>query len=221
MPPAVDEILQRLETVYGQLRWRPHTDPMSELILTILSQHTSDKLSGRAFAQLMADFPSWEAIREAPVDALQASVRFAGLSALKAPRIKTVLSRIRSELGEYNLQFLAELPLPEAKLWLTALPGVGPKTAACVLMFALGRPALPVDTHVYRVSRRLGLLPEKMSADRAHEHLESVVPADSVYRFHIGLIKHGRYVCVAQRPLCAECVLNDICPSAFTASPPQ
>lgn len=215
MPPSVSEILARLRLVHGEIRWRPHHDPMAELVLTILSQHTSDVLSGRAFAELIRRFPDWDAIREAPTPAVRDAVQGAGLAATKAPRIQAVLRRVVEERGGYDLEFLGDLPLEEARRWLLDLPGVGPKTAACVLLFALGRPALPVDTHVYRVCRRLGLVPPKMTADQAHTHLEALVPSEEVYAFHIGLIKHGRYVCQAQRPRCAECVLNDLCPSAF------
>jgi endonuclease-3 len=217
---AVPDLLRRLHAVYGPLRWRPHRDPMSELILTILSQHTADRLSGLAFIRLTERYSDWEQLREAPVEEIEARIQPAGLSHMKAPRLKRVLDQVLSDRGGYDLAFLADLPLQESKAWLMALPGVGPKTAACVLMFALGRPALPVDTHVYRVARRLGLIPPKMSADRAHEQLESIVPQRDIYAFHVGLIKHGRYTCVAQRPHCEACVLNDICPSAFSAALP-
>ncbi|HZQ38792.1 MAG TPA: endonuclease III [Dehalococcoidia bacterium] len=218
MPPSVEQVLQRLHGVYGELRWRPHHDPISELVLTILSQHTADRASGRAFAELLATFPDWDAIREAEPAAIARAVKWAGLSEMKAPRIKAVLERVRAERGGYNLDFLGDpaLPLDQARAWLMALPGVGPKTAACVLMFALGRPALPVDTHVYRVGQRLGFIPPKMSADKAHAHLEARVPEAQVYAFHVGLIKHGRHVCYAQKPNCTGCVLNDLCPSAFS-----
>ncbi len=218
MPATISEIVSRLSLVFGEMRWRPHHDAISELILTILSQHTSDRLSGRAFAQLLERFPNWDTVRLAPVAQVLDCISLAGLSRMKAPRIQAVLERVLADRGSYDLGFLAAMPLAESKQWLMELPGVGPKTAACVLMFALGRPALPVDTHVYRVSQRLGLIPPKMSADRSHEHLEQLVPDDEVYAFHISLIKHGRYTCTAQRPRCADCVLNDICPSAFTFS---
>lgn len=216
MPPTVADVLRRLGLVYGELRWRPSGDPVGELVLTILSQHTSDRLSGRAFANLLAHFADWDAVRLAAVAEIARCIGVAGLSNTKAPRIKLVLEQIHAERGGYDLHQLAELPLDQARQWLIALPGVGPKTAACVLMFALGRPALPVDTHVYRVCQRLGFIPAKMGADKAHAHLEALVPPDDVYAFHISLIKHGRYTCLAQRPRCTDCVLNDICPSAFS-----
>jgi len=218
-PPAVDEVLRRLREVYGELVWRPHHDATSELILTILSQHTNDRLSGRAFAELLARFPSWDAIRRAPLEEIRDTIRFAGLAEVKAPRIRQALECIYAERGDYDLSFLADLPLDEARDWLLRLPGVGPKTAACVLMFALGRPALPVDTHVYRVSKRLGLIPPRMSADDAHGYLEARVPPDDIYAFHIGLIRLGRYVCLARAPRCASCPLAEVCPSAFATAP--
>lgn len=216
-PPSAASVLERLRPQYGELHWRPHGDAVSELVLTILSQHTNDTLSGKAFARLLEEFPSWEAVADAPAEQIAEAIRAGGLARQKAPRIKAVLERIRAERGHHDLSFLGSLPLEEAKAWLRALPGVGPKTAACVLMFALGRPALPVDTHVYRVSRRLGLLGPKVTEAKAHELLEARVPPADVYAFHVALIKHGRYTCTAQRPKCGECPLNDVCPSAFQA----
>lgn len=213
-PASLPEVLRLLHEVYGELPWRPHGDAMSELVLTVLSQHTADANSGRAFSQLMAAYPDWDAMRTADPEALVGTIRFAGLAAVKAPRIQQVLQRIKDEVGAYELGFLREWPLEEARGWLMALPGVGPKTAACVLMFALGRPALPVDTHVFRVAKRLGLLPPKATAEAAHQTLEAMVPSNLVFTFHVGLIKHGRRICRATLPLCGQCVLNEICPSA-------
>ena len=214
MPLTAEEILARLRPRYGYMPWRPHGDAVSELVLTILSQHTNDTLSGKAFGRLLAAFPSWEAIAEAPVELIEAAIRDGGLARQKAPRIQAALRAVREERGAYNLDILRDLPLDEAKRWLRALPGVGPKTAACVLMFALGRPALPVDTHVYRVSRRLGLIGPKVTEARAHGALEPLVAPEDTYAFHIGLIKHGRHTCTARRPLCEDCPLNDVCPSS-------
>lgn len=210
----IEAILSLLREVYGEMPWRPHGDPISELILTILSQHTADTNSGRAFATLITVFPDWDAIRTAETARIAEATRAAGLSATKAPRIKQVLQQIKDERGDYDLTFLQERPLDEARAWLMALPGVGPKTAACVLLFALGLPALPVDTHVFRVATRLGLLPARATADSAHGILEAIVPAEQVYSFHVGLIKHGRHVCHAQHPRCDVCILNRICPSS-------
>jgi len=220
----IPEIVARLDEVYGIPPWRPHHDAISELVLTILSQNTSDLNSGRAFVSLTEEFPSWDDVAKAPLPAVVRAIRPGGLAPTKGPRIQAVLRDVRERTGGYDLQFLGGLPLEEARAWLLSLSGVGPKTAACVLMFALGRPAMPVDTHVFRVASRLALIPErdgraKMTAEKAHLLLEAEVPPDSFYTFHIALIKHGRRVCVAQRPRCPECVLNDICPSAVVFHP--
>ena len=212
-------VLARLRSRYGALRQRRHGDPITELVLTILSQHTNDANSGKAFAAMQRRYPTWDDVLAAEPAALAESIRRGGLANQKAPRIQAVLARIKEERGGWDLDFLAGLPLDEAKAWLRALPGVGPKTAACVLLFALGRPALPVDTHVYRVARRLGLVGEQVTPEQAHALLEAQVPAGDVYAFHIGLIKHGRHTCTARAPSCGACPLNDICPSAFHAAP--
>jgi endonuclease-3 len=208
-------ILSRLRERFGLLRWRPHGDPLTELVLTILSQHTNDTNSGRAFASMQRRYPTWDDVLTAEPDVLADSIRQGGLANQKAPRIQQVLARISQDRGGWNLDHLAQAPLDEAKAWLRSLPGVGPKTAACVLMFALGRPALPVDTHVFRVARRLGLIGEKVTADQAHVALEFLVPPGDTYAFHIALIKHGRHTCTARNPNCGDCPLSDVCPSAF------
>jgi endonuclease-3 len=213
-PFSIEEIVERIHVLYGELPWRPHGDGITELVLTILSQHTADTNSGRAFANLISVFPDWDAIRRVSVQEIADATRAAGLSTSKAPRIKAALEQIELERGDYDLSFLRDLPLDEARAWLTRLQGVGPKTAACVLMFAYGRPALPVDTHVFRVSQRLGLLPAKATAEAAHQILESAAPPELLYSFHVGLIKHGRHVCFARAPACAGCIFNDRCPSA-------
>jgi endonuclease III len=164
-------------------------------------------------------YPTWDDVLAADPAALAESIRQGGLANQKAPRIRQVLARIKEECGDWNLDHLSRVPLDEAKGWLRSLPGVGPKTAACVLMFALGRPALPVDTHVYRVARRLGLIGDKISADQAHAILESQVAPEDTYAFHVALIKHGRHTCTARNPNCGDCPLNDVCPSAFRADP--
>jgi endonuclease-3 len=216
----IPEIVGRLDAAYGIPEWRPHRDPMSELVLTILSQNTNDGNSGRAFVRLLEAFPTWDAVADASLPELIAAIQPGGLAPTKAPRIQAVLRDVRERAGGgYDLSFLADLPLEEARAWLRGLHGVGPKTAACVLMFALGRPAMPVDTHVFRVAQRLALIPERagraaMTPEKAHELLEAAVAPEDFYAFHIGLIKHGRRVCTAQRPRCAECVLRDLCPSA-------
>lgn len=187
---------------------------MTELVLTILSQNTSDANSGRAFMRLVSRFPTWEELMRAPPEAIKREIQVGGLAATKAPRIKAAVEEVWRRLGSFDLGFLAGMPLAEAKAWLRSLPGVGPKTAACVLMFALGLPALPVDTHVERVAKRLGLVPPSTGAAQAHDLLEALLAPEEVYPFHVTLISHGRGLCRAQRPLCADCPLNDRCPSA-------
>ncbi len=207
------DVMELLGREYGPIHWGPRLDPMSELVSTILSQHTSDLNSERAFRKLMETFGSFEAIAEAPVEQIEEAIRMGGLARMKAPRIKAVLRQIREEVGSFDLSFLKDMPLQEAKAWLRRLPGVGPKTAAIILCFAFGMPAMPVDTHIYRVSRRLGLIGPKVSADDAHDILESMVPPEDVFAFHMYLINHGRRVCKAQRPRCGQCALAWGCPS--------
>ncbi|MBX6343136.1 MAG: endonuclease III, partial [Thermomicrobiaceae bacterium] len=193
-------IIQRLDERYGRPIWRPVHGPLDELVLTTLSQHTSDTNSERAFASLRSRFPDWRAVAEAETAEIAEAIRSGGLARRKAERIREVVRQVLAEDGQGDLDSLATLPLGEAKARLTALPGVGPKTAACVLLFGLGRPALPVDTHVYRVSRRLGLLDPATTPEEAHERLEALVPPDDVYAFHVNMIRHGRAVSVARRP---------------------
>ena len=208
------ERLQRVHELlireYGRREWRPHRDPVGELIHTILSQHTSDVNSHRAFDSLRAALPTWQEVRDAPEGRIAEAIRSAGLANVKAQRIKRIL-QIISASANMDLSFLSQIGLREAKAWLTSLPGVGPKTAACVLLFSLGQPALPVDTHVHRVSRRLGLIEPKVSAEAAHEILERDLAPTTVYSFHTNMVAHGRHVCRAQSPRCAVCVLQPEC----------
>jgi endonuclease III len=206
------EIIELLAPVYGRPRQMPSHDPLSELILTVLSQNTADTNSGRAFVQLLRRYPSWDAIADAPLDELIATIQPGGLAPQKSPRIQAILRAVRERSPDWDLGFLETMPLEEARAWLRALPGVGPKTVACVLLFSLGRPALPVDTHVERVSKRLGLIPEKATADQAHTLLEALVDPADYYPFHMLLIKHGRRTCAARRPACERCPLL-VCPS--------
>ncbi len=195
---------------YGDHAWHSRSDPLSELVQTILSQQTSDLNSGRAFAALRDRFPTWEAVRDAPTEAVAAAIRGSGLSNIKAPRIQQVLRQIEPE-GRISLNFLRDMSAPDAKAWLRALPGVGPKTAACVLLFSLCKPALPVDTHVYRVSQRLGLIGPRVTVERAHDELEALVPPAAYYSFHLNMITHGRQVCHSQRPVHDLCNLRLEC----------
>jgi endonuclease III len=211
--------MERLEPVYGRPEQTPHHDPLSELILTILSQNTADTNSGRAFTQLLRRYPSWEALAAAPTEEVIETIRPGGLAQQKAPRIQAVLRGVAERSPDWNLRFLETMPLEDARAWLRSLPGVGPKTAACVLLFALGLPAMPVDTHVERVAKRLGLIPPKMNANKAHEALEALVDPEDYYRFHMLLIKHGRRTCSARKPACDRCPLAPDCPSAQLLPP--
>jgi endonuclease III len=208
---TVDEIIRRLEAKYGNLQ-RRRLDPISELVLTIISQNTSDINSRPAFESLQETFPDWYQVAEANPEEIANAIHAGGLENIKAARIKLVLNEILRQRGKLDLNFLKKMPLDEAKAWLKHLPGVGPKTAACVLLFSLDMPALPVDTHVYRVTQRLGLVSAKASAESAHDILESLVPAKDVLRFHLLLIEHGRRQCTARRPNCPPCPLVIGCP---------
>ena len=209
----IEEIIGRLEREYGNRQWHVDDDAMSILVKTILSQNTSDVNSHRAFASLREAFPDWETVLAAPEDEVAQSIKSGGLAVVKAERIKAALQQIQSRNSGLDLDFLKQMPLAEAKAWLKRLPGVGPKTAACVLLFGLGMPALPVDTHVARVTKRLGLINSNISIDAAHEALEGLFPPERRYQLHIQMIEHGRRVCHARRPRCERCVLADLCPS--------
>ncbi len=210
---SVEEILRLLQQEYGICRFEPDGDSISVLVSTILSQNTSDTNSKRAFRSLVDKFSDWETVAAASVNEVAQSIRSGGLAEIKAGRIKLALQEISEKRGCLDLSFLGELPLSEAKSWLRELTGVGPKTAGCVLLFSLGRPALPVDTHVFRVAKRLGLIDSKVSAQQAHDLLENMVPSEDIYQFHLHMIKHGRRICRAQRPRCSLCILKELCPS--------
>ena len=208
--PAWAGTVRPLERAEAPARWEP-IDPLDELINTILSQNTNDLNRDRAYHALRAKFPAWEAVRDAPAAQVIAAIRPAGLANQKGPRIQKVLRRITAERGELDLNFLRDWPADEAKAWLMSLEGVGPKTASIVLLFALGKPAFPVDTHIQRVTGRLGLIPPGTSADKAHDILEALVPPEWYHSFHLNVIEHGRQVCKAQRPRCEQCVLQKHC----------
>lgn len=207
----VGKVYDALASYYGELEWRPANDPLSELVLTILSQHTSDLNSFRAFAAMRERFPNWEEARDAPVDELAEAIRTGGLANVKAPRIQEVLREISEQRPDLNLDFLYETPIEEARAWLMSFRGVGPKTAACVLMFACGMPVMPVDTHVHRVTVRIGLISPRTDAAKAHIELEALVEPDRRYNFHVYTITHGRQICHAQNPLCEKCVVARWC----------
>ncbi|MSQ41567.1 MAG: endonuclease III [Dehalococcoidia bacterium] len=206
------ELIMILDAEYGRVPPQPSGAPVTELVLTLLSQHTSDHNSGKAMHRLLERFPSWDEVIDAPTSAVEDAIRPGGLAPTKAPRLQALLAEVRERAPDYDLDLLARLPLDEAKRWLRSLPGVGPKTAACVLLFALGRPALPVDTHVDRVARRLGLVPPPVSAEHAHELLEGELEPSEVYAFHVDLIQHGRRICHARGAECERCPLEARCP---------
>lgn len=196
---------------YGYPEWRNPLPPVDELVSTILSQNTNDGNRDRAFEALRERFPSWEEVRDAPEFEVIEAIRPAGLANQKGPRIQAVLREISSRRGELSLDFLREYTPEAAKEWLMQFKGVGPKTAAIVLQFSLGHPAFPVDTHIYRVSGRIGLRPENMNAEQAHQHLENLLPTESYYAAHLNIIRLGREICKARRPECLICPLKTNC----------
>ncbi|MEJ2738419.1 MAG: endonuclease III [Dehalococcoidia bacterium] len=210
----IEQVLHLLSKDYGHKKWHPDRDPVAVLVQTILSQNTSDRNSDRAFDSLLASFETWQDIADADTRVIARSIRIGGLADVKANYIKDALNTIKDLQGNFDLDFLRRLSLNEAREWLMQLPGVGMKTASCVLLFSLGIPALPVDTHVYRVSQRLGLIDNKISVNQAHIYLESIVPQNLAYEFHILLIEHGRKTCKARNPYCRRCALQAICPSS-------
>jgi endonuclease-3 len=205
------KVHQRLLEFYGEPIWRNPLPPVDELVSTILSQNTNDINRDRAFQALRERFPTWEQVRDAPVSMVVQAIRPAGLGNQKGPRIQQVLSEITLQRGKLELDFLAELPEEEASDWLQSFKGVGPKTAAIVLLFSLGKPAFPVDTHIYRVSGRIGLRPALMNVEQAHQHLASLLQPDMYYAAHLNLIRLGREVCQARRPKCLICPVQDLC----------
>ena len=202
---------QALLDFYGSPTWREPLPAIDELVSTILSQNTNDTNRDRAFTALRRAFPAWEGVRDADVEAVIAAIRPAGLANQKGPRIQQVLREISAQRGALELGFLAEMSVDEGRAWLLQFKGVGPKTAAIVLQFSLGKPAFPVDTHIYRVSGRLGLRPEAMSVEQAHPHLESLLPPDTYYAAHLNLIRLGREICTARKAYCARCPLQAWC----------
>ena len=212
---SIEQIIKLLSAEYGEKRWRRQQSPIAVLVQTILSQNTSDRNSGKAFEQLLASFDGWEDMSSASVDVISHSIKAGGLGVVKARYIKQALEEIRRRRGDFELDFLSKLPVGEARDWLRQLPGVGMKTASCVLLFSLGMPALPVDTHVFRVARRLRLIDFQVSVEQAHVMLENLVPPRDVYKFHVLLIEHGRRICKAQQPRCGGCVLREVCPGKY------
>ena len=205
------QVHNRLLELYGEPEWRPHLDPVSELVSTILSQNTNDVNRDVAFDRLRERLPTWEGVRDADGQVVIDAIRPAGLANQKGPRIQQALRFITEERGELELGFLADWPVEDAKAWLSSIKGVGPKTAAIVLLFSLDRPAFPVDTHVHRVTKRLGLIGPRVSREKAHVELERLVEPEMYYAFHLNLIRHGRQVCTSRIAHCESCALCDLC----------
>jgi endonuclease-3 len=213
-PVAIKEVIKLLEQEYGPCQWQLDRDPIDVLIGTILSQNTSDANSGRAFASLKASFNGWEAVAAASVEHIAEVIKCGGLSQIKAARIKQVFGQIEGEQGRITLDFLKCKTMTEAEDYLMRLPGVGHKTASCVLLFSLGKPSLPVDTHVFRVAKRLQLINSRTSIENAHSLLREQIPPSRIYQFHVHMIEHGRRICRARQPRCHRCILRGICPSS-------
>jgi len=205
------EVHRRLLGCYGVPEWRNPMNPLDELISTILSQNTNDANRDRAYNSLRERFSTWKAVRDGNVDDVIDAIKTAGLANQKGPRIQTILKQISQARNELDLEFLRFMPVEEARSWLMKFKGVGPKTAAIVLLFSLDKPAFPVDTHIYRVSGRLGLRPPQMNADKAHLHLENIFPESTYYAVHLNIIRLGREICHPRRPNCPQCPLKDIC----------
>ena len=204
-------VYELLVEAYGEPQRRRYLPPVDQLVNTILSQQTTGANRQRAFQALKDRFSSWQAVMNADVHEVREAIRPAGLANQKAPRIQEALRFVMRERGELALDFLAGWPVQQGKAWLTEIKGVGPKTASIVLLFTFGLPAFPVDTHVYRVTRRLGLIGTKVTADKAHDILENIVEPAAYYAFHVNLIRHGREICRAREPQCQVCVVQQWC----------
>jgi endonuclease III len=204
-------VQRRLRRAQGPFEPKPALPIVDELVLTVLSQHTSDINRDRAFAGLKQRFPTWEQVASAPPEQIADSIRSGGIADVKAGRIKAILDEIRSREGKLTLDRLRELGDQEVADYLCELPGVGPKTAACVLVFSMGRPAFPIDTHVHRIARRLGWIADKATAEHAHAVLAPAIPADIRYDLHVAFIDHGRKICKPKMPRCSDCEVFDHC----------
>ncbi len=215
-PRRVRAIRDRLRLVYGVPLAEPHGHPIAELILTVLSQSTNDRNRDVAYLALRERFPSWEEVRDAPVDLIEEAIRPGGISRIKSPRIKDILTAIAPE-GEPSLDWLATKTVPEAQQYLISLPGVGRKTAACVLLFAFGMHDIPVDTHVSRVGTRLALFRSKAPFEELHDTMLEITPPGEEFELHMNLLRHGRRTCHSRRPACEDCALTRICPKVGVA----
>jgi len=216
------EVTRRLTELYGVAEWSKK-DPLSMLVDIILSHRTRDEQTEAAYDNLVKRFGSWEAMRDAPTSEVQETIANVNWPEVKAPRLQALMRRITEERGELNLDFLRDIPVEEGAAWLNRLEGVGPKTTAAVLLFSSRKPILPVDTHVWRVSIRLGLIGKKVTADNAHALLQALLPNDpqTIYNFHKALLRHGQRVCVYERPRCKQCVLTDLCDYYNTVVKPK
>jgi endonuclease-3 len=212
-------VQRRLRDEQGAFVPKPVLPIIDEIVATVLSQHTSDLNSERAFAELKRRFPTWDQVADAPVEQVADAIRSGGMADQKARRIQQVLSAIEDREGRIDLGRLHDLDDAAVEAYLLSLPGVGPKTAACVLTFAMGRTAFPVDTHVHRIAARLGWIPATATAEKAHQLLTPLVPPDIRYDLHVAMISHGRNVCRAQRPRCEACVLSDLCAYRIAGAP--
>ncbi len=206
-----ETVFQKLVDYYGCPQWEQHMPPVDELVSTILSQATSDSNRDRGYNELIDRFPDWRAVMNSPEEEVIEAIRPAGLANQKGPRIQAALRTIDEQRGAIELDFLQDMPLEEAKAWLTDINGVGPKTAAIILLFTFNKPVFPVDTHVHRVTKRLGLIGPRVTATKAHDLLADMGHPDTFYPFHINLIRHGRQICLARNPDCAICPLQADC----------
>ena len=212
-PPSrarVQRLRRRLAEVYGVPVMAPHGDPLAELVLTVLSQSTNDRNRDVAFSRLRERFPSWQAVRDAPVEEIEEAIRPGGISKVKSARIQAILEAIGDPL---DLSWMRDAPVQRSRERLCELPGVGRKTAACVLLFSYGLRDVPVDTHVERVGTRLGLLRPKAPTEERHDAMVKLTPACAELELHVNLLRHGRRTCHAQRPACGACALRRMCPS--------
>ncbi len=205
------EVRDRLMQHYGYPTWRAHRDPLEELIITTLAQNSTDHNAEIAYRRLRERFPTWMDVMTAPVEEVIEAVKPAGLGNQKGPRIQAILRKVWEERGEFDLRFLGEMSTEEAEAWLTSIKGVGHKTASIVLLFCFERPTFPVDTHVSRVTKRLGLVPPNANTRQIRAVWETLVPREDFYPLHLNLIRHGREVCKARAPRCEECILRDLC----------
>lgn len=210
-PESLAYVIQNLKAVYGVPECERGLDPLDVLVETILSQSTTNANSHRAFASLKQKFPTWESARRARAASIEAAIRSGGLAKQKSVRIKQLLNDIYERRGSLDLSFLRTAPLDEAVAFLSSFKGVGPKTVACTLLFACDRPIFPIDTHIFRIARRLALIPERCSDAEAHRLMTRMIPAGRYYEVHVNLIRHGRRVCRPQNPACEQCCLVEYC----------